>query len=223
MIRYISILTLRVLNLSVEYEYEQGVFEAINKRAKGKLFVANHLSYLDIMVLAKTHPLRFVSSVDFAQSGIAGFILTSSGSILVERKHYIRKLKGDVEAIRQALHQGFDVGLFPEGTSTDGKQMLPFKSSLFEAAIKNKSVIIPICISYTISGNNINKDIIHDEVYFHSDSSIFPHFINLCKYSTIKAKVKMMQPVLEQDRKRATQKCNQIIKSEFFSIDEDKS
>lgn len=96
------------------------------------LLVANHVSYLDIPVIAAHVPVIFIAKREVAGWPLFGFLARISRTILIDRvasqaAYQCRLLAG-------RLRKGETLLLFPEGTSSDGSDLLPFKSSLFEAA-----------------------------------------------------------------------------------------
>jgi len=115
---------------------------------RGKVFlVSNHLSYLDIVVLASVRPVAFVSRHDLAGWPVIGTLARLVGTIFVHRGQKLasRKL---IETVTSALHQGASVLVFPEGTSTDGQGLLPFKTALFEAAVRSGAMVQPVLLRY---------------------------------------------------------------------------
>lgn len=99
------------------------------------LLVANHLSYVDIFLLATQTSALFVAKSEVATWPVIGLFCRSFHTVFIDRKRK-RDLPRVIEEIATALRQGRTVVLFPEGTSTSGALVLPFKSSLFEAAAR---------------------------------------------------------------------------------------
>jgi 1-acyl-sn-glycerol-3-phosphate acyltransferase len=101
--------------------------------SKSSLLVSNHLSYLDIPVLGSLYDTIFVSKAEVAGWPGIGHLATRAGTLYVDRARK-RALPEVNEAIRTALERGDGVIVFPEGTSTDGAQVLPFRPSLLSPA-----------------------------------------------------------------------------------------
>ncbi len=93
------------------------------------LFVSNHSSYLDIIVLGAVIPGCFVAKSEVASWPLIGFMAKLQKTVFVERRSVRAALQNDV--LRERLEKGDSLILFPEGTSSDGHRTLPFKSSLF--------------------------------------------------------------------------------------------
>jgi 1-acyl-sn-glycerol-3-phosphate acyltransferase len=115
------------------------------------LLVANHISWIDIHVINTVTPVIFVAKSDVAKWPIFGWIARRIGTIFIVREK-ISDIKRVLNLMAQYLTSQKKVCIFPEGTSTDGKTVLAFRSNLFQAAIHSKVRVIPICITYKEQG-----------------------------------------------------------------------
>jgi 1-acyl-sn-glycerol-3-phosphate acyltransferase len=115
--------------------------------------VANHASWLDIMAVRATGLVYFVSKDDVASWPGVGFIARVSGTVFIERRRTEAKRQERVLLDRIAARQVLCI--FPEGTSTDGLRVLPFKSSLFSAffvdGAEDSVLIQPVTIRYHVA------------------------------------------------------------------------
>lgn len=111
------------------------------------LLVCNHVSFLDILVLSAVHPLVFVSKSEVAGWPIVGTIAQYAGTLFIQREK-----RGDVSRVNDQIRAAFEAGLlvciFPEGTSSDGSAVLPFKPSLLQPALTAQIPIYPGHIFY---------------------------------------------------------------------------
>jgi 1-acyl-sn-glycerol-3-phosphate acyltransferase len=98
------------------------------------LLVSNHTSWVDILALLAVCPCRFVSKADVERWPLLGTIVTGGGTLYVKRESR-RDAMRVVHRIAQALKDGDILAVFPEGTTSDGGSVLPFHSSLIQAAI----------------------------------------------------------------------------------------
>jgi 1-acyl-sn-glycerol-3-phosphate acyltransferase len=100
---------------------------------RGKVLVAaNHASWLDILVLGGAAPVNFVARADVQTWPVVGWAAGLNDTIFVARE--IRsKVKDQADTLRQALADGRAVALFPEGTTEGGRELLPFRASLFSS------------------------------------------------------------------------------------------
>lgn len=93
------------------------------------LFVSNHLSWLDIMVIAGATGAAFVSKDDVARWPVIGWLARLNNTVFVARTER-KAVRGQADALRSALASGQPVALFPEGTTAGGTEILPFRASL---------------------------------------------------------------------------------------------
>lgn len=96
------------------------------------LFVSNHLSWLDIMVVAGASGAAFVSKDDVARWPVFGWLARLNNTVFVARGNR-REVHGQADSLRRALAGGQPVALFPEGTTEGGHEVLPFRASLLAA------------------------------------------------------------------------------------------
>ena len=138
---------------------------------KGVLIVANHMSYVEIFCIAAAIPVVFVSTVEIYERPFLGLFPKFNGSIFIERRS-IRNINKELLEITDLLSKNFKVIFFPEGDTTDGTNILPFKSPFFNAAIDAKVDVVALCLKYlSVDGeafNEKNKDVIcyYGDMYF---------------------------------------------------------
>lgn len=117
------------------------------------LLVANHISWLDIAVLHACCYCRFVSKADVRHWPILGAVATGIDTLYIERESR-RDAMRVVHHIKDSLLAGDVVGIFPEGTTSDGAGVLPFHGNLLQAAISAHAPVLPVglCYSETATG-----------------------------------------------------------------------
>jgi 1-acyl-sn-glycerol-3-phosphate acyltransferase len=113
----------------------------------GAMIAANHVSWLDIFVLQAARPTRFVAKSEVRDWPVAGWIAERSGTLFI-RRSLRRDISRINELVQGALDAGDCVGIFPEGGTTEGDELLKFHSSLFEAAVANQAHVHPCAIRY---------------------------------------------------------------------------
>ena len=96
------------------------------------LFLANHLSWLDILVLAGASGTAFVAKAEVATTPVIGWLAGLNDTVFVARTER-SGVRGQADALRDALASGQPVALFPEGTTDGGPAILPFRASLLAA------------------------------------------------------------------------------------------
>lgn len=118
-------------------------------------FVANHSSWLDIFVLNATTRLYFVSKAEVASWPGIGWLARATGTVFIERAR--AKVAYQSALFAQRMGAGHRLLFFPEGTSSDGLRVLPFKSSLFDAffapALRDEMQVQPVSLRYTAPCN----------------------------------------------------------------------
>lgn len=116
----------------------------------GGALMANHSSWIDILALRATRLMYFVSKAEVANWPGVGFITRITGTVFIERKR--TEVKRQEAVLRSRISQDQLLCLFPEGTSTDGQRVLPFKSSLFSTFFvdgKGADILIqPVTLHY---------------------------------------------------------------------------
>jgi 1-acyl-sn-glycerol-3-phosphate acyltransferase len=93
------------------------------------LFLANHLSWLDILVLAGASGTAFVSKAEVTGIPLVGWLAGLNNTVFIARSER-SAVRGQADALRRALSTGQPVALFPEGTTGGGPEILPFRASL---------------------------------------------------------------------------------------------
>lgn len=171
---------LRVLNVTVEISG--------HPPTKGML-VCNHLSYVDIPLLGTSGLMTFVSKLEVRAWPVIGWLTRCAGTLFVNRER-----KSDVTSVatqfRPVIDCGLPVTIFPEGTSSDGHRVLPFRSSLLEPAAANNWPVSAAWIGYWIEDGSVGE-----EVCYWRDMTFFPHFLNLLSKREVRARVAFGPPV----------------------------
>jgi 1-acyl-sn-glycerol-3-phosphate acyltransferase len=114
------------------------------------LVVSNHLSYLDVLAYASLSPCVFVAKQEVRGWPVFGTFATMAGTVYVSRERGSAN-SGAAALMEESLAAGVPVVLFPEGTSTDGAQILRFHSRFFEPAIRTNAVVTAAAIGYASS------------------------------------------------------------------------
>ena len=121
-------------------------------RSGANLLVANHVSWLDIAAVHAVCPrARFVSKSDVRQWPLLGWLIGAVGTLFIERERKRDALRV-VHQIAEALKAGEMVAVFPEGTTGDGRTLMPFHANLLQAAIATESPVQPVALHYTEPG-----------------------------------------------------------------------
>ena len=111
------------------------------------LLVANHISWLDILVLHAARHCRFVAKSDVEHWPLIGRLATGAGTLYIERESR-RHVMRVVHHMAEALRAGDVLAIFPEGTTSDGRALLPFHGNLVQAAISADAPVQPVALSF---------------------------------------------------------------------------
>jgi 1-acyl-sn-glycerol-3-phosphate acyltransferase len=111
------------------------------------IVVANHVSWLDIFALHAAGPVRFIAKSEIARWPVLGRLVAGVGTLFIERarRHDTHRVNQEVA---KALAAGDIVAVFPEGTTTDGSTLLPFKGSLLQPIVDATGAVQPVAIRY---------------------------------------------------------------------------
>ncbi len=117
----------------------------------GALLMMNHISWADVFVLAAVTPARFVAKAEVQRWPLIGRFASAVGTVFVERGR--RQSISSVNRVVSArLRSGQSIGVYPEGTTTDGSCLLRFHSNLVQAALDAGAPVIPVAIDYRQDG-----------------------------------------------------------------------
>lgn len=153
----------------------------------GHVTVANHVSWMDIPLIASCEQTRFVSKAEVRHWPIVGNLATAAGSFYLSRgKHGTRPLLAQITPF---LQSGGCVTIFPEGTTTDGTSVLPFHPRLFAAAIDAQLPVQPVAIRYgrAADGRNIAPYVGDDVLFF--------NILALLRNPSLQVDVHYLQPI----------------------------
>ncbi|WP_265919422.1 lysophospholipid acyltransferase family protein [Cupriavidus nantongensis] len=114
---------------------------------QGAMVVSNHISWLDIYVIHSWQPVRFVAKSEIRSWPLIGWLCDKTGTIFIERARK-RDAHRVLHDITDVMLQGDLVGVFPEGTTTDGTSVLPFHANLMQAPISGGLPVQPVALSY---------------------------------------------------------------------------
>jgi len=111
------------------------------------LLVANHVSWLDVLVINSVCPATFVSKREVGAWPAIGVLLARAGTVMLRRGD-ARAARNAASAVAGLLGAGRTVAIFPEGTTSDGGGVLPFRPALFQAAVDARRGVHPLSLSY---------------------------------------------------------------------------
>jgi 1-acyl-sn-glycerol-3-phosphate acyltransferase len=177
--------------------------------------VANHLSYLDVVVLATQMDCRFVAKKDVSAWPFIGLLCRSVGTIFIDRENR-RDLVRVNAAVERALQEGVGVILFAEGTSSKGATVLPFKPGLLELAARDKLNVSYAALSYGVPRSETPA---HLSVCWWGEMTFIKHFVELLRLSVIDATLVFGRAaVCAADRKQLARELRIGVLQEFIPV-----
>lgn len=158
--------------------------------------VANHVSWLDITLLSACEDTRFIAKSEIRDWPVAGWLANAAGTF------YIRRGKGGarplVERLVPHLSAGGSVVLFPEGTTTDGRDMLPFHARLFSAPIDADAWVQPVALRYGTGRDGTPV------APFVGDDDLVSHILRLLREPELRVDVIYCRPIRARGLDRGT-------------------
>lgn len=188
--RNFTFLVRLLLNIKISILGDEGSLER-----GGYVIIANHVSYVDGIVLGSIFPIVFVSKSEVKRWPIVGQWNVLCGTIFIhrQRKGLVAEM---VEEMSRKLRQEANVLLFPEGTSTNGERMLPFQTVPLAAPLRNRSIILPVTITYKSIDDRPVSAGNRDLVYWYGDMDFLSHLWRLLALRSVEVLV-TIQPKIE--------------------------
>jgi lyso-ornithine lipid O-acyltransferase len=166
------------------------------------LLVGNHLGMMDILLLASRRPSLFITSVEMKNTPLLGTLCEMGGCLFVERRSR-GNINNEINMIRETLKQGHTVVLYPEGTSTNGERILPFKKTMMTAAAGTGVAILPMVINYTHVNSEPMSWKWRDYVYWYGDQAFPPALWRMMSLRHFRVEIEFLNPIIcDSDEKR---------------------
>ena len=174
------------------------------------LLASNHISWLDIHVINAFKPVRFVAKSEVRAWPVFGWMAVQLGTVFIRRDsaRHARQVVDQMAAVLKAE----SVCIFPEGTSTAGESVLPFKPNLFESAILAKVPVTPVAIAYRSRSTGLRSD----APAFIGKMGLLESMSNVISNRDIEAHLSLLEPYLisnaaNLDRKELAVYCQESI------------
>lgn len=153
------------------------------------LLVANHISWLDILVMNAARPARFVSKADVKAWPVLGALVTGAGTLYIERESR-RDAMRVVHTMAEALRERAILAVFPEGTTGDGQTLLPFHANLIQAAIAAGAPVLPVGLSFVDAARGER----HDAPLFIGETTLLQSVWSTLRATDVTAQVRYGTP-----------------------------
>lgn len=179
------------------------------------VLVSNHLSYLDIVVLASKIDCAFVAKREVAGWPIIGLMCRSMNTVFINRRRK-RDLQRAMAKTQKLFERGLGVVLFAEGTSTAGQAVSPFKSSMLDFAARQDVPVHYASISYATCADDPSPA---EAVCWWGDMTFPDHLFRLMQLSGIEAKLTFgRHPIVANDRRVLASRLWSAVSAQFIPV-----
>jgi 1-acyl-sn-glycerol-3-phosphate acyltransferase len=151
--------------------------------------ISNHLSYLDIPVFAALHRCVFVSKAELQAVPVLGWMTKMAGTVYVERGRGGSAARAR-SGMRAAAEAGLPVVFFPEGTTTNGSELLRFHSGLLAQALEERQPVMAAYVQYSLGPGNESGITVANDVCYWGDAQMLPHIFRLLGLRGLRAQVR---------------------------------
>ena len=171
------------------------------------IFISNHRSYIDPMVVLKDTKALPVAKAEVANWPLIGYGAKATGVMYVKREDK-KSRSSTLAAMSETLKMGYSVLIYPEGTTTKEPTTLPFKKGAFGLAVNENVPIVPIAISYD------NPDAIWD-----GPESFVGHVVQMFRKKENRIKMRYGEPIYSDDNKLLLEKTQSWINEQILEME----
>lgn len=177
--------------------------------------VSNHLGYLDVAAYRAVVECVFIAKSEVAGWFALGKIISAMGTVFINRKSR-RDILRAVEEIVEKLRAGESLIIFPEGTSSNGAKVLPFKSSFLEFAARANLPVFYASISYRTPDKTVKPS---ESICWWGDADFIPHLWQLFQIKTLTAIITFGQEAINcRDRKKLAEQLQVKVSESFIKV-----
>ena len=174
--------------------------------------VSNHLGYMDILVISEVADAIFVSKAEVEHWPLFGTFTKEFGTLFLERRRK-KDLVAVMEGMRKIHEAGRGLVFFPEGTSSGGKDVKPFKTSLFEIFREAEIPLGSLSVRYEVKGARGSAE---ENVCYWKDHRFFPHLIGMMGLEKVEATVRFGPNItVGADRKETAKRAWEAVNDIF--------
>ncbi len=159
--------------------------------ARGGAVVSNHLSYLDILLYSSVQPFVMVAKTEVRGWPLLGWLTAQAGTVYVHRGGGPKTYPAVNAAMAEAYRSGLPVLFFPEGTTTDGAGVLPFRRGLFHSVLDNGVPLRTAALRYTLEDDAANRGTsVGEDVCWWGEMGFASHIFRLLGLRGLRAQVR---------------------------------
>ncbi|TPW34745.1 lysophospholipid acyltransferase family protein [Oecophyllibacter saccharovorans] len=198
----------RILNIEVRVLGTTPAATTPGLKQRPVLFAANHSTWLDIATLGSILPTLFIGKQEISTWPLIGSLTKVGGTIFISRNR--QTAEKEVQFLIKRLQKGYNIAFFPEGTSSDGTGVLPFRASLFTLAKPRARkgimpdhpipLVQPISVAYDrLEGLPTGRNRRISVFSWFGDMELVPHIWNLGKWRSMRATIVLHPPIDPKD------------------------
>jgi len=177
--------------------------------------VSNHLGYMDIAAYGSIVKCFFVAKSEVADWFLVGKIIEAMGTVFINRQSRRDILRAG-QSIVEKIGKGENLIIFPEGTSSKGETVLPFKSSFLEFAAAGDFPVSYASISYRAADETVKPG---ESICWWGDADFLPHLWRLFQIKTFTATITFGgEPIKNQNRKELAEQLQMKISKDFTPV-----
>ena len=158
--------------------------------------VSNHLSYLDILLYSAARPFVMVSKSEVKAWPLLGRLTAQAGTVYVDRGGGPPTYPAVNKAMAEAYKSGLPVLFFPEGTTTDGNEILPFRRGLFHSVLNNHVELRTAALRFSLGDGNGSATVANDVCWW-GDALFGPHIFRCLGLKGVSARIHFDDAVVD--------------------------
>ena len=183
---------LRIFGVRVMVDAPPG-FDLVHPK---RLYIGNHISWLDIFALQAVTAARFVAKSELAAGAVFGRLVRQSGTVFIERTRRADTRRINT-VLREHLTQGEVIAVFPEGATSDGREAKKFHANLLQAALDAEAQIVPFCLRYTDTSGHYT-----DAACYVGEMTLWQSLKRILREPAVRCELTIFAPLDTQGRDR---------------------
>lgn len=192
LVRWWSRGVLRIFRIDlrvIDHATDPRVRRAMRPGGIGAMLVMNHISWLDIYIVHATRAARFVAKSEISRWPLLGFLTDRTGAIFIERgrRHAVREVN---HRVADLLRSGDLIGMFPEGTTSEGDRLLPFHANLIQPAIDAGAPIVVAGLRYREVGGGPTT-----ATSYVGDTTLLESIVRIARHGPLVAELHLIEAI----------------------------
>lgn len=183
----------------------------------GGAVVSNHLSYLDILLYSSVQPFVMVAKTEVRGWPLLGWLTAQAGTVYVERGGGPKTYPSVNGAMAEAYRSGLPVLFFPEGTTTDGAEVLPFRRGLFHSVLNGGVALRVAALRYSLDPHRVNGSAtVGEDVCWWGDMKFTPHMFRFLGLRGLRAKIRFGEEITRRTDRFVLSETAQGVVAEMY-------